>query len=285
MIVGARFACGRRLRGYSLICPRCERERIDLATPEAGERLSATWSMAALHRDGVDVTAPRSLLHPRMTGLVVVFLVLLAGSLVGLISIAPRTEPHELMLFFLVVAGVSAPLAVIVFGRFVRMHQRAQSIAATPPPGSWLVPTIEIDALPPQPTLGTARVTHEIVIGSTRDLASWMPRDDAWIETGSIELEGETLRIEHAAGSILWNADELPPSRNADPESYRERAAHVVPRWTHDANRTVTPRRRVLSIGTELIVRGGRVTDGALWGTREHPLHLEVRVPRETKTR
>ncbi len=260
-----------------MLCPRCEKDRIDLADNDALDRLAIDWPMVALFRDGVSVTAARSLRHPRIAWIATLFLLVLTATLVTLVSIAPRSEPHELILFFAFVAAILGPFIVIVAARFVRLKQRADTLASSPPRGSFWVPTIELDAMHRPPVLGTAALLHELTVFHVRDLGSWMPRDDAWTSGCELELEGERLRLELAVGTITWSASELPRATQEGDAGYRAASRVGMPIWARDARREMSPRMLVIPARTELIVLGGRVADGALWGTREHPLHLEVR--------
>lgn len=276
MIVGARFVCGGcRLRGYTLPCPRCGGDRLDLARPSTASELEVRWPEARLWRDGQSIASWRSLLAARtalrlasaqiaVLTLVGISLPLLAGGSAGVAALAP----------WLIVAVLAVPLyaAFLHLVAVLLVHRGVVSLGRL----SAVLPRVRLDVLfVPRETRGTATLVTPLVVRRVRDDAAWMPLDDAWLDTAELELDGETLRLDLVAGSL-----DLAGSLSAETEAerdagYREATPAPPPAWARAPGRDARVERLVLPAGTRLLVRGGEIASGVLRGDREHPLHLE----------
>lgn len=276
MIVGARFVCGGcRLRGYTLPCPRCGGDRLDLARPSTASELEVRWLEARLWRDGQSIASWRSLLAARtalrlasaqiaVLALVGISLPLLAGGSADVAALAP----------WLIVAVLAVPLyaAFLHLVAVLLVHRGVVSLGRL----SAVLPRVRLDVLfVPRETRGTATLVTPLVVRSVRDDAAWMPLDDAWLDTAELELDGETLRLDLVAGSL-----DLAGSLSAETEAerdagYREATPAPPPAWARAPGRDARVERLVLPAGTRLLVRGGEIASGVLRGDREHPLHLE----------
>lgn len=279
MIVGARFVCGDcRLRGYTLPCPRCGQDRLDLALPDTAEALSTCWPEASSWRAGRPITSLRSWLGARtawaLAAAQIAVMFALGASMRLLVDGA--TALGEVLGWGLVALALVPLYAGLLYGAAV-------IFGALWPIGSLgrlsaVLPCVRLDTIVTPPVArGTATLRTPLVVRRTSDPRSWMPHDDAWLESAELELDGDVLVLDHAVGTIVWGAAiSSARERVRAEEGYREPGASAVPAWARDPGREVVVHRHVLPVGTLLVVRGGRVADDTLRGSREHPLHLEV---------
>jgi hypothetical protein len=195
--------------------------------------------------------------------LVGISLPLLAGGWAGVAALAP----------WLMLAALAVPLyAAFLYGVAVLLVRRGVASLGRL---SAVLPRVRLDVLfVPRETRGTATLSSPLVVRRVRDDGLWMPLDDAWLDAAELELDGETLRLDLAAGSIdlAGASSETETERDA---GYREPTAAPPPAWARAPGRDARIERLVLPAGTRLLVRGGEITNGALRGHREHPLHLE----------
>ncbi len=276
MIVGARFVCGGcRLRGYTLPCPPCGGDRLDLARPTTASELEARWPEVRLWRDGQSIASWRSLLAAR-TALVLasvqVVVLTLAG--VSMELLAEGLSGAAALVPWLLLAVLAVPLyaAFLYLVAVLLVHRGAVSLGRL----SAVLPRVRLDELVvPRETRGTATLVTPLVVRRVRDDGAWMPLDDAWLDAVELELDGATLHLDLVVGSI-----DLAGSLSAETEAerdagYREATPAPPPAWARAPGRDARIERLVLPAGTRLLVRGGEIANGALRGDREHPLHLE----------
>jgi hypothetical protein len=275
VIVGARFVCGGcRLRGYTLPCPRCGGDRLDLTQPTTARELEPRWPEVRLWREGRSIGSWRSLFAARTAFRIAaaqVTVLTLVGASMQLL--AEGTAGAAALVPWLIVAVLAVPLytAFLHAVAVLLVHRGVASLGRL----SAVLPRVRLDVLSvPHETRGTATLVTALVVRRVRDDASWMPLDDAWLEAAELELDGETLRLDLAAGSLdlAGASSETETERDA---GYREPTAAPPPAWARAPGRDARIERIVLPVGTRLLVRGGEVANGALRGHREHPLHLE----------
>jgi hypothetical protein len=276
VIVGARFVCGGcRLRGYTLPCPRCGGDRLDLAQPTTASELEARWPAARLWRGGHALASLRSFLAARtawtLAAAQLAVLMLVGVSMQVLAEGAPSLS---LLGAWLLGALVAVPLyaALLYLVAVLLVHRGVVSLGRL----SAVLPRVRLDVLVvPRETRGTATIVTPLVVRRVRDEATWMPLDDAWLEPAELELDGETLRLDLVAGAIDL-AGSVPAETEAERDAgYREATPAPPPAWARGPGRDARIERLVLAAGTRLLVRGGEIASGALRGDREHPLHLE----------
>lgn len=330
MLVGARHVCPTcAVRGFLRACPRCGRERVDLRDPPALRSLEAAWPLAAAWRGGQLFLSPFAIRHARrvlgvaaVMSLVVVIgspvsaLAHGAGALEAAITLAMGLvfsplffvlfalntfySAHLLRLVGFVYLGLGLILPFVGLG--LAFLGRGLLLLT-----GWLLPRIELDEPPAESTpRRRAVLAAPLVLHRITDGWGWMARRDAWLSCEALTLEGQTLRLEHAAGLVSWAPsaralllesteevvsdsaldtatvpDVLPPGSTSTATlegAYRTAPtpAVTIPSWARAPKRNSRVRTTVIPAGRELRLRGGLVQDGALRGTPTHPLDLEI---------
>lgn len=302
---------------------------MDLGEAPGLRTLEAAWPLAAAWRDGQLFLSPFAIRHARRVlgvaaamSLVVVIgsplsalshgagpleaLVTLAMGLVfsplffALFALNTFYSAHLLRLVGFVYLGLGLILPFVGLG--LVFIARALLLLT-----GWLLPRIELDESPSESApRRRAVLAAPLTLHRITDGWGWMARRDAWLSCEAITLEGETLRLEHAAGLVSWapsaralllesteevvsgsaldtpTAPEvLPPGSTSSATlegAYRTAPtpAVTIPSWARAPKRTSRVRTTVLPAGRELRLRGGLVEGGALTGTPTHPLDLEI---------
>ncbi|MFO0710762.1 MAG: hypothetical protein U0353_13030 [Sandaracinus sp.] len=273
--VGARFVCAAcRLRGLTRPCPGCGEDRLDLALSTTAPELARRWSQGRLWMAGEPITSWRSWLGSRVAWRIAASQIVVLFVLTATMTLLAEASVDRLAGWAVLAVALVPPYAALLYGVAV-------VFGALRPIGSLgrlsaVLPRVRLDAhVAPHAVRGTATLRTPLVVRHVLDARSWMPRDDAWLEPCELELDGQTLVLDHAVGSLSWRTRVEGTLELERDESYRE-ATTTVPSWARDVGRTVGIRRHVLGAGTQLLVRGGHVHDGTLGSSREHPLHLEV---------
>ena len=303
MQIGARFVCTRcLLRGPSRACPRCARERLDLSVASSLGELRRAWPLCRAWERGVSFVSPRSILSNRRLLLVTVTATL--GVAVGAPVMAALGRPGVSALQLLVAAAVSltvSPFIAAFFGVFFFYYAHALRLlllllvllASVLPLGrdrlrvtaflvrlvvGGLLPRIELDARPTivattEGTLGESFALHDV-----RDGFGWMDRADAWATPLEVDTSHGRLRIDLRAGSLVLASSYQEPGAAGD-GAYREapRAPEIeAPAWADGHGRGARPRHRMIPHGRPIRAMGGTLVDGALVGTDESPVHIEI---------
>lgn len=309
MLLGARFVCPKcRLRGAARACPRCGRVRLDLADEPARAQLRSAWTMFDAWQRGLSLLSPRAIrMHRRLLALA---LVLGVGGGLGAPVVAALFDPRGPPLAVALLGGVvMAPVVALVLAVFFFYYAHvlrllaliAGALLSVVPLGRgrlrlaggifhWiaqlLVPVVEPD---PEPVHvdRAATLASPLVVRRVSDGLAWLQCADAWADDFEIELDGRRVRVEPAYGAIgfamsYYNdlAARGPDARGA-PGPYRGGGpdagdAGSVPPWLASPGRAQRVRRSDVPAGRAVRVAGGVMDGGALVGTPDSPLAIEI---------